>query len=371
MALNTTEEILEDLRLGKMVIVMDDEDRENEGDLIVSADKVTPEIINFMAKYGRGLICLTLSKKHCQQLRLPLMVNSDDLLESTNFTMSIEAAKGVTTGISAGDRAVTVLAAANPDAQPQDIIQPGHIFPLMAQEGGVLVRAGHTEAGCDLARLAGCHDSSVIVEILNEDGTMARMDDLLVFAKEHDLKIGTIADLIEYRVRNEKTIERVNDCELQTEYGDFQLVSYQDIVDSEVHLALIKGTPNFDESVLVRVHVQNSLCDVLSMTGEDCGWPLSKAMKQIEEAGEGVIVILRNHDTARDLVERIEDKKKVRSGGDTSSQRSAKELRTFGVGAQIISDLGVKKMRVMSAPTNMHALAGFGLEVTEFVEFQN
>lgn len=373
MPLNTTEEIIEDLGQGKMVIIMDDEDRENEGDLIVAADKVTPEIINFMAKYGRGLICLTLTKEHCQQLRLPLMVNVDDQLEATNFTISIEAAEGVTTGISAADRARTVLAAANPDARPQDILQPGHIFPLMAQAGGVLVRAGHTEAGCDLARLAGCNSSSVIVEILNEDGSMARMDDLLVFAKEHDLKIGTIADLIEYRVRNEKTVERVNDCILNTEYGEFEIVSYQDIVDSEVHLALVKGKPAMDEPVLVRVHVQNTLCDMLSMRSDDCGWQLSSAMRQISEAGEGIIVILRNHDTARDIVQRIENKKIKRNQAHDAGHADviSKELRTFGVGAQILSDLGVTKMRVMSAPKNMHALAGFHLEVTEFVEFED
>ncbi|WP_456373437.1 bifunctional 3,4-dihydroxy-2-butanone-4-phosphate synthase/GTP cyclohydrolase II [Thiolapillus sp.] len=374
MALNTTEEIIEDLRQGKMVIIMDDEDRENEGDLVIAADKVTPEAINFMAKYGRGLICLTLTKERCQQLRLPLMVNAADQLESTNFTISIEAAEGVTTGISAADRAITVQAAVKPDARPEDLVQPGHIFPLMAQPGGVLVRAGHTEAGCDLARLAGLSPASVIVEILNEDGTMARRPDLEKFAVEHDLKIGTIADLIEYRVRNEKTVERINECLLPTEAGDFRVIAYQDVVDNEVHLALVKGVIREDEPVLVRVHVQNSLCDLLGAAYEECGWPLKNAMKQIEHEGSGIVVILRNHDTARDIVQRIQAcQLKGSADGATPIDHGKikdKELRTFGVGAQILIDLGVKKMRVMSAPKHLHALAGFHLEVSEFVDFE-
>jgi 3,4-dihydroxy 2-butanone 4-phosphate synthase/GTP cyclohydrolase II len=374
MALNTTEEIIEDLRQGKMVIIMDDEDRENEGDLVIAADKVTPESINFMAKYGRGLICLTLTKERCQQLRLPLMVNVADQLESTNFTISIEAAEGVTTGISAADRAITVQAAVKADARPEDLVQPGHIFPLMAQPGGVLVRAGHTEAGCDLARLAGLSPTSVIVEILNEDGTMARRPDLETFAEEHQLKIGTIADLIEYRVRNEKTVERINECLLPTAAGDFRVIAYQDVVDNEVHLALVKGVIREDEPILVRVHVQNSLCDLLDSTYPECGWPLQNAMKQIEQEGSGIVVILRNHDTARDIVQRIQAcKLKGSSDGAMPIDHGKikdKELRTFGVGAQILIDLGVKKMRVMSAPKHLHALAGFHLEVTEFVDFE-
>ncbi len=374
MALNTTEEIIEDLRQGKMVIIMDDEDRENEGDLVIAADKVTPDAINFMAKYGRGLICLTLTKERCQQLRLPLMVNAADQLESTNFTISIEAAEGVTTGISAADRAITVQAAVKADAKPEDLVQPGHIFPLMAQPGGVLVRAGHTEAGCDLARLAGFEPASVIVEILNEDGTMARRPDLEKFAAEHDLKIGTIADLIEYRVRNEKTVERINECLLPTEAGDFRVIAYQDVVDNEVHLALVKGVIREDEPVLVRVHVQNSLCDLLGATYEECGWPLKNAMKQIDREGCGIVVILRNHDTARDIVQRIQACQ-LKGSADGAvpidhGKIKDKELRTFGVGAQILIDLGVKKMRVMSAPKHLHALAGFHLEVTEFVDFE-
>ncbi len=374
MALNTTEEIIEDLRQGRMVVIMDDEDRENEGDLLIAANKITPESINFMAKYGRGLICLTLTKEHCQQLRLPLMVNAADQLQSTNFTISIEAAEGVTTGISAADRARTVQAAVSPDARPEDVIQPGHIFPLMAQPGGVLVRAGHTEAGCDLARLAGCGPSSVIVEILNEDGSMARLPDLEIFAREHDLKIGTIADLIEYRVRNEKTVERITQCNLPTEFGEFSLIAYQDVVDNEVHLALVKGNPQADRPCLVRVHVQNSLCDLLDSSDKECGWPLRSALRQVNNAGEGVVVILRNDDTARDIVQRIQERKwQDADEGRRPAKVDSKErqLRTFGVGAQILTDLGVTKMRVMSAPANLHALAGFHLEVTEFVNYED
>jgi len=366
MGLNSTEEIIEDLRQGRMVIIMDDEDRENEGDLLMAAECVTPEAVNFMAKYGRGLICLTLTRERCRQLRLPLMVSGTDESHSTNFTVSIEAAEGVTTGISAADRATTVRAAVLPDAKPDDLVQPGHIFPLMAQPGGVLVRAGHTEAGCDLARLAGFGPSAVIVEILNEDGTMARRPDLEVFAAEHGLKIGTIADLIHYRVQNEKTVERVNECPLSTTHGEFRVVAYQDVVDREVHLALVCGEPSPDRPLLVRVHVQNSLCDLFDTQAPNCGWPLRDAMRQIAEAGEGVVVVLRNHDTARELVQRIQEVTERRSDQGAPDRR--KELRTLGVGAQILADLGVRKMRVMSAPINLHGLHGFDLEVVEFVD---
>ena len=369
MALNSTEEIIEDMRRGRMVVIMDDEDRENEGDLILASEKTTPEAINFMAKYGRGLICMTLNRDRCRQLRLPLMVNTDNQLESTNFTVSIEAAEGVTTGISAADRATTVLAAVKPDAQPQDLIQPGHIFPLMAQPGGVLVRAGHTEAGCDLARLAGLEPSSVIVEILNEDGTMARRPDLEKFAAEHNLKIGTIADLIQYRIKNEKTVELVTSCNLPTEHGEFRLVAYQDVIGGEMHLALVKGKISPDEPTLVRVHVQNTLCDLFE-SSRDCGWPLRRVMDQVAEAGSGVIVVLRNYDTARDIAQRIQDYKwhGVEDRIPDRNKAQDDDLRTIGVGAQILADLGVRKMRVMSAPKHLHALAGFDLEVVEFVD---
>jgi len=367
MSLNSIEEIIEDLRQGRMVVIMDDEDRENEGDLLMAADCVSPDAVNFMAKYGRGLICLTLTRERCKQLRLPLMVNDNNQLQATNFTLSIEAAEGVTTGISAADRATTVKAAVAVDASPQDIMQPGHIFPLMAQPGGTIVRAGHTEAGCDLARLAGFTPAAMIVEILNEDGTMARRPELESFAAEHNLKIGTIADLIQYRIQNEKSVEHINTCKLPTPHGDFRVIAYEDIIDKEVHLALVMGSPQPHRPVLVRVHVQNSLCDLFDAEVEGCGWPLRSAMEQIAKAGEGVIVVLRNHDSARDLVGRIE---KLAGLGSVKKHADdqRKELRTLGAGAQILTDVGVGKMRVMSAPINLHGLQGFNLEVVEFVE---
>jgi len=365
---NSTEEIIEDLRHGKMVVIMDDEDRENEGDLVMAAELVSPEAINFMARYGRGLICLTLTKNRCQQLRLPLMVGINGSSHSTNFTVAIEAAEGVTTGISATDRATTVLAAVKSDAVPQDIVQPGHIFPLMAQPGGVLVRAGHTEAGCDLVRLAGLTPAAVIVEILNEDGSMARRPDLEKFARKHELKIGTIADLIQYRVRNEKTVERVNDCTLPTEYGNFRMHAYQDCVDNELHLALVYGEVDSNIPTLVRVHMQNTMCDLFSTKHERCGWPLASAMKRIVEEGSGVIVVLRNHDSSREIIQRMRDIQfKQRDEEPESHGDNMKHLRTYGIGAQILYDLGVRKMRVMSAPTSLHGISGFDLEVTEYV----
>ena len=347
---------------------MDDEDRENEGDLVMAAELVTPEAINFMARYGRGLICMTLTKERCQQLRLPLMVGVNESSHGTNFTVSIEAAEGVTTGISATDRATTVLAAVKADAEPKDIVQPGHIFPLMAQPGGVLVRAGHTEAGCDLTRLAGLTPASVIVEILNEDGSMARRSDLEQFAREHGLKIGTIADLIQYRVQHEKTVERVDDCSLPTEFGDFRMYAYQDCVDNELHLALVYGKVISSQPVMVRVHMQNTLCDLFPTRHERCGWPLASAMKRIREEGSGVIVVLRNHDSSREIIQRMRDLRYTSQEEEGAScHDSIKHLRTYGIGAQILYDLGVRKMRVMSAPTSLHGISGFDLEVTEYV----
>jgi 3,4-dihydroxy 2-butanone 4-phosphate synthase/GTP cyclohydrolase II len=370
MTLNTTEEIIADLRQGKMVIIMDDEDRENEGDLLIAAEHITPATINFMAKHGRGLICLTLTKERCRQLRLPLMVTDNKATHSTAFTVSIEAAHGVTTGISAADRATTVKAAVAVDAQPHDLVQPGHIFPLMAQPGGVLVRAGHTEAGCDLTRLAGCVPAAVIVEILREDGSMARRPDLEIFAQTHGLKIGTIADLIHYRLHTEQTIERVTECELPTQFGSFRLLAYQDTVDHELHLALVRGKINSTRPTLVRVHMQSALCDLFATTHPACGWPLHSAMRQIAEAGEGVIVILRNHENARDLAQRVRTLH-LHAAGETPPQwrlEGHTVLRTYGVGAQILMDIGVHKMRVMSAPRSLHGLSGFDLEIIEYVD---
>ncbi len=366
MKLNTTEEIIEDLRNGKMVIIMDDEDRENEGDLLMAASAVTPDDINFMARYGRGLICLTLTRERCKQLRLPLMVGGNDAMESTNFTVSIEAAQGVTTGISAADRAITVQAAVKPDAGPDDIVQPGHIFPLMAQPGGVLSRAGHTEAGCDLARLAGLDPSSVIVEILNEDGSMARRPDLEKFAADHKLKIGTIEDLISYRLKNEKTVERITECDFPTEYGKFRLIAFQSVLDSTMHFALVKGDINDQDVVTVRVHMADILTDVLH-SAHTSGWPLNNAISQVAQAEQGVVVILRQANEEKAILQWMSRRPAANDalGSDEAAQPSG--WRTDGVGAQILMDIGVKKMRLMTAPKVYHGLAGFGLEVVEYV----
>jgi 3,4-dihydroxy 2-butanone 4-phosphate synthase/GTP cyclohydrolase II len=367
MPLNTIDELIADFRQGKMVILMDDEDRENEGDLILAAEQVTPEAINFMAKYGRGLICLTLNKDRCERLRLPLMVSATNDRHSTNFTVSIEAADGVTTGISAADRAVTVRKAVAVDAKPSDLVQPGHIFPLMAQPGGVLTRAGHTEAGCDLARLSGFEPASVIVEILNDDGSMARRADLEVFAKQHKIKIGTVADLIHYRIQNEKTVERVASCEMPTQYGQFKLHMYRNMIDGRIHLALVKGEILRQTPALVRVHVENSLYDIFASQRSDSGWPLADALQRIEAAGSGVAVILRLADDPENMIQHVKNYALEDAGQDLPRQERGDDLRTFGIGAQILLDIGVRKMRVLSAPKKIHALSGFGLEVVEYV----
>ncbi len=369
MPLNTIEELVEEMRQGRMVILMDDEDRENEGDLIMAAEKVRPEDINFMARYGRGLICLTLTRERCERLRLPLMVSSNDAKFTTNFTVSIEAAEGVTTGISAADRAVTVQAAVAADAQAEDVVQPGHIFPLMAQPGGVLTRAGHTEAGCDLARLAGCEPASVIVEILNEDGTMARRPDLERFAAEHGIKIGTIADLIHYRLQHEKSVERVAESNLATAHGDFRLCAYRDLAEDHLHLALIHGDPAAlgATAPLVRVHVENSLCDLPGVASEACGWPLADAMRRIAAEPSGVVIVLRGQRDDSDLVRQIHDWQ-LRDRGISQPQPAGEgDLRTYGIGAQILADLGIHRMRVLGTPRRMHGLSGFDLEVVEYI----
>lgn len=366
MKFNAIEEIIDDLSQGKMVIIVDDEDRENEGDFLMAASKVRPEDINFMVTHGRGLVCLTLRSERCQQLNLPLMISETDESHGTNFTISIEAAEGVTTGISAYDRALTVRAAVAPDATPADIEQPGHIFPLKAQPGGVLTRAGHTEAGCDLAGLAGLEPTALIVEILNEDGSMARRDDLVKIAERHDLKIGTIEDLIRYRIQNEKTIERVYENTLATEFGEFNVIAYKDQAGKNTHLALVKGEISAKTATTVRVHLEDALCDVLPLTEKGCGWPLRDAMGHIAEQGEGVIVLLRESHQV-DILERLQQ---LHGSDDDAkgSDESPKDLRTFGIGAQILTDLGVKKMRVMSAPKRFHGLAGFGLEIVEYLQ---
>ncbi|MDH5353109.1 MAG: bifunctional 3,4-dihydroxy-2-butanone-4-phosphate synthase/GTP cyclohydrolase II [Gammaproteobacteria bacterium] len=362
MNLNTTQEIIDDIKAGKMVVIMDDEDRENEGDLLMAAEAVNADAINFMARFGRGLICLTLSEQRCQQLRLPLMVGDNQAHMETNFTVSIEAAEGVTTGISASDRATTVLAAVSAEATPESIVQPGHVFPIMARKGGVLIRAGHTEAGCDLARLSGYEPAAVIVEILNEDGTMARRNDLEKFAREHSLKIGTIEDLIRYRIENEHTVERIIETKFPTDFGNFQLYAYEDSIAQELHLALVKGKVDPDQPVPVRVHVQNTLTDTLSGTiGR--GWPLRDVMDTVNKDDEGVIVFLRQPETPKDLVMQIESL--IREEAHPEEEHN-EDLRTYGIGAQILVDLGVRKMRLMSAPKRFHALAGFGLEIVDY-----
>ncbi|MDD2767120.1 MAG: bifunctional 3,4-dihydroxy-2-butanone-4-phosphate synthase/GTP cyclohydrolase II [Methylococcus sp.] len=368
MTLNTIEEIIEDIRQGRMVVIMDDEDRENEGDLVMAASYVRPEDINFMARYGRGLICLTLTRERCQQLRLPLMVNENRTPHSTNFTVSIEAASGVTTGISASDRARTIQCAVTEQAKPEDLVQPGHVFPLMAQPGGVLNRAGHTEAGCDLARLAGTVPAAVIVEILNEDGSMARRADLERFAELHGLKIGTIADLIRYRMQNEQTVERICECDFPTEYGRFRLHAYQDRLDNKLHLALTLGDISGEEPVLVRVHGRNLLTDLFGVRRGEVGVSLRAAMQRIADEGRGVLVVIRNEEDDRCLVERIHHYQMEDHGVDIGHREEpGVDWRTTGTGAQILADLGVRKFRVLGAHKKYLGLSGYGLEVVDYV----
>ena len=364
-SLNTIDEILDDLRRGRMVVIMDDEDRENEGDLIMAATMVRPEDVNFMARYGRGLICLTLTRDRCRQLRLPLMVSDTDLDQRTNFTLSIEAAEGVTTGISAYDRAHTIRAAVASAARPEDLRQPGHIFPLMAQPGGVLTRAGHTEAGCDLVRIAGLEPAAVIVEILNDDGTMARRPDLEAFAKEHGLRIGTIADLIRYRLEKERSVERIAERDVETDFGRFRLHCYEDHVNSTVHLALVRGAVARESAPLVRVHLKDTVRDLVGAREESHSWSLRSAMERVAREGSGVIVLLRPHESPLDIAEAV---RSADRSTHTTKSKGAQVLRTYGIGAQILRDLGISHMRVLSAPKQMHGLSAFGLEVTEYVD---
>jgi len=366
-AFSDIEEIIAEIGAGKMVIMVDDENRENEGDLIMAAVKVRPEDVNYMATHGRGLICLTLSRERCAQLRLPLMVTDTDAHHATNFTISIEAAEGITTGISAHDRARTIQAAVAADAKPDDISQPGHIFPVMAQPGGVLTRAGHTEAGCDLARLAGLEPAAAIVEILNEDGTMARRPDLEKFARAHDIKIGTIADLIRYRLEKERNVERIDEQRIETEHGEFTMYSYDDHVNRAVHVALVRGSLDGAENPLVRVHLQDTLGDVIGVQSRSLGWPLHSAIERISREEAGVIVLLRDQETSRDFMESVEG---LGNTEDDLKERRAEDnvLKTYGVGAQILRDLGLSKIRVLSAPKHMYAISGFDLEITEYVE---
>ncbi|NKC14889.1 MAG: 3,4-dihydroxy-2-butanone-4-phosphate synthase [Gammaproteobacteria bacterium] len=371
MTFNTTLELIDEIRQGRMIILVDDEGRENEGDLIMASARVKDADINFMARYGRGLICLTLTEKRCRQLDLPQMVSRNTEAQGTRFTVSVDAARDITTGISAADRAHTINAAVAKDAMPQDLVQPGHIFPLMAEPGGVLTRAGHTEAGCDLARLAGFEPSATIVEVLNEDGTMARRPDLERFAAEHNLKIGTIADLIQYRMLNETTVERIGECAMPTVHGEFKMIAYRSTVSDALHFAMVKGHIDREAPVLIRVHVANPLIDLTGSIRGDGGWPLADALNRIEHEGAGVVVVLRHRQPNKVLAEQFA--RFVAADGSHSQpaandeQDSPGDLRTYGVGAQILLDLGVRRMRVLSAPKRMHAISGFGLEVAEYV----
>jgi 3,4-dihydroxy 2-butanone 4-phosphate synthase/GTP cyclohydrolase II len=361
MTLNTPQELIDDIRLGRMIVLADAEDRENEGDLVMAADFVTPETVNFMATYARGLICLTLTEERCRQLNLPLMVNDNRAPMGTAFTVSIEAATGVTTGISAADRARTIRAATAKHAKAEDIIQPGHIFPVMAQNGGVLVRAGHTEAGCDLAELAGLTPAAAICEIMNPDGSMARMPDLLAFAGRHGLKIGTIADLIHYRSQNEKLIERITERMIATPYGPFRLVVYHDSSVDQVHYALVKGDPSADRPVLVRVHEPFVSLDMFDFDVARHAYSVQDAMRMVAHAKEGVIVLLRGRESTAEILERLEGSRAKRAA------RNKWDPRTHGIGAQILRDLGVGKMRVLARPKRIPSMSGFGLEIVEYV----
>ncbi|MEE9222709.1 MAG: bifunctional 3,4-dihydroxy-2-butanone-4-phosphate synthase/GTP cyclohydrolase II [Nitrosomonadaceae bacterium] len=367
MIISPIQDIIDDIKAGKMVILVDEENRENEGDLVLAADFVTPEAINFMATHGRGLICLTLTEARCRQLNLPLMVSTSTnrSLLATNFTLSIEAAIGVTTGISAADRARTVRAAAKPDAKPEDILQPGHIFPLMAQNGGVLVRAGHTEAGCDLANLAALTSASVICEILKDDGSMARLPELIEFAAKHQLKIGTIADLIHHRSRTESLVERVAERLIQTIHGEFRLVAYLDKTINATHLALIRGEINPDVDTLVRVHEPLSVIDLLDVNDDTHSWSISNTLRVIADAGCGVIVLLHRRESPGELIEHVARTK--------SEPRvfTRTDLRNYGIGAQILKDLNVSKMRLLAVPRKMPSMTGFGLEVSGYLESES
>lgn len=368
MKTSTVPELIEEIRQGRMIVLMDDEDRENEGDLVMAADFVTPAAINFMATHARGLICLTLSEQRCEQLQLPLMVDSNGTELGTNFTASIEAAVGVTTGISAADRATTVKAAVARDAKASDIVQPGHIFPLKAQRGGVLHRAGHTEAGCDYAKLAGFEPAAVIVEIMNEDGTMARRPDLEVFAEKHDLKLGTIADLIEYRVTHEKSVELKDEWTTETKYGEFTIKLYYDEVDETTHTVMMKGEIAEDTVPLVRVHLMNIAKDVIGLPQAGT-WSFDTSLKTLAEAECGIMLLLGN------TIDSTEQANQIRwfLNGHDIDEKHQKETsgggyKTIGAGSQILRDLSVTKMKLLSQELKFNALSGFDLEIMDYVE---
>ena len=364
MSISSTEEIVAELRAGRMVILVDEEDRENEGDLVLAAEHVTPEAINFMIKHARGLVCLTLTEEHCNQLDLTMMTAKNGTSFGTNFTVSIEAAEGVTTGISAADRAKTIQVAVAKGAKPSDIVQPGHIFPLRAVPGGVLMRAGHTEAGCDLTAMAGLMPASVICEIIKDDGTMARLPELLEFAKEHGLKIGTIADLIHYRSQNECMVERVAERPLRTAHGDFRMIAFRDKPSGAAHLALVHGEMAPGKESLVRVHQPVSILDLLETEATTHSWNVSSSLKAIKSAEQGVMVLLNCGETAEQLFGQLEAlDKNVRPTGRAASM----DLRSYGIGAQILRDVGVHKMQLLASPRKMPSMTGFNLEVTGYM----
>ncbi|MEO8133424.1 MAG: bifunctional 3,4-dihydroxy-2-butanone-4-phosphate synthase/GTP cyclohydrolase II [Betaproteobacteria bacterium] len=359
MALTPIPEIVAELKAGRMVVLVDEEDRENEGDLVLAAEFVTPEAINFMARYGRGLICLTLTEERCRRLNLPLMANHNQSMHGTNFTVSIEAATGVTTGISAADRARTVQAAVAKDARATDIVQPGHIFPIMAQPGGVLVRAGHTEAGCDLTQLAGLFPAAVICEILKDDGAMARLPDLIAFATLHGLKIGAISELIHYRSRTESLVERTGQRSIRTARGQFELIVFRDKLSDATHLALVKGAIDAQHETLVRVHEPLSAIDILDVDAHTHAWSIDAALAALQAAERGVMVLLHRPESAADL--------RRRALGSEPAPAAKMDLRTYGIGSQILRELGVGRMKLLARPRKMPSMSGFDLEITGFV----
>lgn len=362
-AISPVEDIVADMRAGRMVILIDEEDRENEGDLVLAADHVTPEAINFMARFGRGLICLTLTRERCERLQLPPMTARNGDKKGTAFTASIEAAEGVTTGISAADRSRTVQAAVARDAKAEDLVQPGHIFPLQAVEGGVLMRAGHTEAGCDLAAMAGCSPASVICEIMKDDGTMARLADLQLFAAEHGLKIGTIVDLIEYRSRMESLVEKLGSRPIHTAFGEFTIHAFRDKTAQGVHLALVKGEWGPDETVLARVHEPLSVLDALEVGRAMHSWSLDAALSRVATEGKGVVVFLNCGESAEQLLAQFDGTARASHG----PERGRMDLRTYGIGAQILRECGVHKMSLMGTPRRMPSMAGYGLEIAGYI----
>ncbi|MDJ0879820.1 MAG: 3,4-dihydroxy-2-butanone-4-phosphate synthase [Halieaceae bacterium] len=370
MALSNIAELVDDIRKGKMVILMDDEDRENEGDLIIAAEAVTPETITFYSSEACGLICLTITEEQAQRLDLPLMVRHNRSQHETNFTVSIDAANRMGPGISSAQRAETVRAATAADATPDSISQPGHIFPLVAKPGGVLRRAGHTEAGTDLARMAGFGPASLIVEIMNEDGTMARRPELEQFAEKHDLKIGTIADLIAYRALHEQSVELKDRKVIDTEFGQFTLHTFLDLIDNHLHYALVMGEISEDEPVLVRVQTLNTLRDVLGtrLPGGESGWNYRRALQRVADEGKGVVVVVAQDESTEQLLSDVQQFPNLPQTTSTAGEDGHRVYRLIGTGSQILKQVGVSKMRLLSAPIHFNAISGFNLEVTEFVE---